>query len=49
MVDVLNLVEQIRLKDEFIDAGVYSVKEYKINLEDKAKFRDGRLEEFEKL
>lgn len=33
LADVLNLIEQIRLKDEFIDNGVSSVKEYKVNRE----------------
>lgn len=33
MADVLNLIEQIRSVDEFIDKGVNSVKEYKINRE----------------
>lgn len=33
MADVLNVIEQIKLKDPFIKTGVNRVKEYKINRE----------------
>lgn len=33
LADVLNIIEQIRIYDSFINAGVESIKEYKVNRE----------------
>ena len=33
MADVENLIEQIKLKDSFIESGINAVKEYKVNRE----------------